>query len=142
MDYSKLLTNRLTFKEILWSCIDLIFSSQPNLVMSSGIHSPPHQNCHHQIIFAKFNLKVYYPPPYEREVWHFKKANTDHIKRAICGFLWERSFANLDRNGRVYLFDKTIENILSNFILHENRQRPALDKQPGHFLLSCQNYSD
>ena len=55
------------------SCIDLIFSSQPNLVMSSGIHSSFHQNCHHQIIFAKFNLKVHYPPPYEREVWHFKK---------------------------------------------------------------------
>ena len=49
------------------SCIDLIFSSQPNLVMSSGIHSSLHQNCHHQI-FAKFNLKVHYPPLYEREV--------------------------------------------------------------------------
>ena len=61
------------------SCIDLIFSSQPNSVMSSGIHSSPHQNCHHQIIFAKFNLKVHYSPPYEREVWHIKKANTDHI---------------------------------------------------------------
>ena len=40
-------------------CIDLIFSSQPNLVMSSGIHSSLRQNCHHQIIFAKFNLKVH-----------------------------------------------------------------------------------
>ena len=39
------------------SCIDLIFSSQPNLVMSLGIHSSLHQNCHHQIIFTKFNLK-------------------------------------------------------------------------------------
>ena len=80
------------------SCIDLIFSSQPNLVMSSGIHSSLHQNCHHQIIFAKFNLKVHYPPPYEREVWHFKKVNAVHIKRAINGFPWERSFANLDIN--------------------------------------------
>ena len=42
------------------SCINLIFSSQPNLVMSSGIHSSLHQNCHHQI-FAKFNIKVHYP---------------------------------------------------------------------------------
>ena len=67
------------------SCIDLIFS-QPNLVMSSDIHSSLHQNCHHQIIFAKFSLKVYYPPPYKREVWHFKKANTGQIKRAINGF--------------------------------------------------------
>ena len=49
-------------------CIDLIFSSQPKLVMSSGIHSFLNQNCHHQIVFTKFNLKVHYPPPYEREV--------------------------------------------------------------------------
>ena len=89
--------------------IDLIFSSQPNLAMSSGIISSTHQNCHHQIVFAKFNLKVHYPPPYEREVWHFKKANTDHIKRAINGFPWEVS----------YLFNKTIKNILSNFVPHK-----------------------
>ena len=39
------------------SCIDLIFTSQPNLVMNSGVHSCLHPNCHHQIIHAKFNLK-------------------------------------------------------------------------------------
>ena len=88
-------------------------------MMSSGIHLSLHQNCHHQIVFAKFNLKVHYPPPYERELWHFKKANTGHIKRAINGFPWERSFANLDINDKVYLFNKTIKNILSNFIPHE-----------------------
>ena len=101
------------------SCTDLIFSSQPNLVMSLGIHSSLHQNCYHQIIFTTFNLKVHYPPPYEREVWHFKKADTGHIKRAINGFPWETSFANLDINDKVYLFSKTIKNILSNFMPHE-----------------------
>ena len=30
------------------SCIDLLFTSQPNLVMESGVHSSLHQNCHHQ----------------------------------------------------------------------------------------------
>ena len=29
------------------SCIDLILTSQPNLVMGSGVHSSLHQNCHH-----------------------------------------------------------------------------------------------
>ena len=29
------------------SCIDLIFTSQPNLVMESGIHSSLHSNCYH-----------------------------------------------------------------------------------------------
>ena len=40
------------------SCIDLLFTSQPNLVMESGVHS----SLHHQMIHAKINFKVYYPP--------------------------------------------------------------------------------
>ena len=32
------------------------------------------------------------------------------MKRAINGFPWERSFANLDINDKVYLFNKTIKN--------------------------------
>ena len=43
------------------SCIDLIFVNQPNLVIDSGIHPSLHQNCHHQIIFCKLNLKIEYP---------------------------------------------------------------------------------
>ena len=31
------------------SCIDLTFTSQPNLVKESGVHSSLHANCHHQI---------------------------------------------------------------------------------------------
>ena len=34
------------------SCIDLIFTSQPNLEMNSGVHSSLHPNCHHHIIHA------------------------------------------------------------------------------------------
>ena len=50
------------------SCVDLIFVSQPNLVMESGIHSSLHQKCYHQIIYARLNLKIHYPPPYERDI--------------------------------------------------------------------------
>ena len=53
------------------SCIDLIFGSQPNSVVKSGVQSSLHQNCHDQIRFAKLNLKVVFPPSYEREVWRF-----------------------------------------------------------------------
>ena len=71
------------------SCIDLIFTSQPNMVIDSGVHASLHSNCHHQIIYAKFDLNIFYPPPCERTVWHFKHANSDHIKRAIDIFDWE-----------------------------------------------------
>ena len=68
------------------SCIDLIFTSQPNLVIESGTHSSLHSNCHHQIVFAKFNLSIFYPPPYERFVWYYERANTKLIRRAIDQF--------------------------------------------------------
>ena len=32
------------------SCIDLIFTSQPNMIIDSGVHPSLHPNCHHQII--------------------------------------------------------------------------------------------
>ena len=34
--------------------IDLIFASQPNLVVESGVQSSLHQNCHRQIVLARF----------------------------------------------------------------------------------------
>ena len=48
------------------SCIDLIFTSQPNLALESGVHSSLHANFQHQIIYVTFNLNVIYSPPYER----------------------------------------------------------------------------
>ena len=68
------------------SCIDLIFTTQPNLVIESGAHSYLHANCHHQLAYVKFNLNVFYLPSYEREVWHYKLANSDCIQRAIKNF--------------------------------------------------------
>ena len=68
------------------SCTDLLFASQPNLVVESAVQSSLHQNCHHQLVFARFNLKVVFPPPYECEIWHFKKENVDHIRKAIDSF--------------------------------------------------------
>ena len=38
------------------SCIHLIFTDQPNLVVYSGVHPSLHPNCHHQINYFKFNL--------------------------------------------------------------------------------------
>ena len=46
------------------SCIDLIFTNQPNLVIESGTHLSLHPNCHGQIIHCKIKLQVEYPPPY------------------------------------------------------------------------------
>ena len=49
----------------------LFFTSQPNLISESGFYASLFPRCHHKIIYAKVNLKVYYPPPYERFVWDY-----------------------------------------------------------------------
>ena len=49
--------------------------------MESGEHSSLHPNCHHQITYVQFNLKIYYTPTYEHRIWHYGKSNTDHIKK-------------------------------------------------------------
>ena len=51
-------------------------------MMESSVHASLHPNCHHQIVFAKINLNICYPPPYERKTWHYKKFGTaDLIRR-------------------------------------------------------------
>ena len=105
------------------SCIDLIFTTQPNLVMESGVHSSFHSNCHHHITFAKFNIKIHYPLPYEREVWHYQKANFDQIRQAISEFPWENLV-----NEQVQLFTQTFQNIIPNYIPHESITRD--DRNP------------
>ena len=110
------------------SCIDLIFTNQPNLVINSGVHPSLHENCHHQIIFAKINLKVYYPPPYKRQVWDYKKANIDAINLAIKSFNWEKAFNGKDINSQVKLFNETLLNIFSNFI--PNKIKTFRDSDP------------
>ena len=46
------------------SCIDLIFTSLPNSIIDSGVHSCLNPNWHHQIVYAKFNLEIIYPSPF------------------------------------------------------------------------------
>ena len=101
------------------SCIDLVSTSQPKLITDSGAHSSLHPNCYHQIVFAKFNLHIVYPPPYLREILHYREANTELIRRAIKEFNWERAFSNTSVNEKGDIFNRTILNILSNFIPHE-----------------------
>ena len=78
--------------------------------MESGVHSALPENCHHQITYA---------PPYEKEVWHYQNANIENIRKEISEFLWEKCFANSDVNEKVYLFIRTIKNIVCNYIPHE-----------------------
>ena len=91
------------------------------MALKSGVHHSLHQIYHHQIIFAKFNLKVYYPLPYERKPFHYSQANVDYIQQAINILDWENAFLNTDFDAQVPIFSNTDLNILNNYIPHETK---------------------
>ena len=111
-----------------YSCIDIIFTTQPNMVSESGVYYSLHQNCHHQIIFAKFNLKIYYPSPYDKTISHYSHANVDHIQQTINLSDWENAFLNTDFDVQVPIFPSIVLNILNNYIPHENKI--CIDRDP------------
>ena len=67
-------------------------------------------------IFAKFNLDIVSPPPYERKIWHYQKVNIDLTTRAVNSFDWEKAFSNIDVDKMAFISNQTIINILCNFI--------------------------
>ena len=101
------------------------------MVVESGVHPFLHPNCYHQIVFAKFNLTISYPPPYSREVWHYREANADLIRRAISNFNWEKAFYNTNVTKKVSIFNETILNVLSKVIPHQTLT--CDDKDPPWF---------
>ena len=108
--------------------------------MESGVHSSLHPNCHHQITYAKFNLKIHYPPPYEREIWHHDQANVDHFRKAVDLFPWKKTLRNLNTIDMIFLLNKTIKNIISNYIPHEtvtfdDRDPPWINKNVKQLIL-------
>ena len=107
---SQIITEPTHILENSKSCIDLLFTSQPNMVMDSGVHASLKPHSHHQIIFAKFNLKV------------FKSL-----------FDWESALIDLDADVQVSLFNDTITNIMPNFVPNEiiicdNRDPPWMNR--------------
>mgnify|MGYP001793298187 CR=1 FL=1 len=111
------------------SCIDLIFTNQPNMVIKSGVYPSLHQNCHHQIIFGNINFQLFFPPPYERHIWHYSRANVQAIQLSLNNIDWDREFVDKNVNEQVALFNTYLLNISRNYIPNEvitinDRDRP------------------
>ena len=59
--------------------------------------------------------------------------NVDHIRQSIDEFSWARCFANTSVHNKVNMFNKTITNIMSNYIPHktnicDDRDPPWINK--------------
>ena len=99
------------------SCIDNVFTDQPNLVLESGTRTSLDPYCHHQITHCRFNFKIPPPPPFERKIWLYDRANVKRIRRSISNFPWEQHLSsNPDSNWQVKTFTEIILNIMSNFV--------------------------
>ena len=110
------------------SCIDLIFTNKENLSVNSGVHTSLHPNCHHQITHSSFNFNIYYPPPYQRLIWDYKKADSIKIRKALDSVNWERLFGQADINEQVIKFNEVILNVFRNYV--PNKYVIIDDKDP------------
>ena len=105
------------------TCIDLVATDQPNLVLANEVHPSLHTNCHHQVNFVKLNLKCPPPPPYERRVWHYGRSNTVAIQTSLLEYDWDSSLSILESSpeDQVEHFDNVLMNIAKKFIPFDDK---------------------
>ena len=104
------------------------------MVTESGVYPSLHPKCHHQLVFAKFSLKVEYPPLYECLIWDYQNADIPSINCTIDIFDWGNSFKSKNVHERVHFFNKIILNIFHNYILNKtilcnNKDPPWFDNE-------------
>ena len=92
------------------SCINLNFSSNNCFVKNCGSELSNYDKYHYNIIYKTFNFDVPLLQSYYRDVWDYKRANTESIQKAISMFDWSKAFRHLHTNGKCEL--------LTNISLH------------------------
>ena len=103
------------------TCIDVLATDQPNLALVNEVHPSLHTNCHHQVIFSKFNIICLPPPPHTRHIWHYNRAKPDLMQKAATEYDWDTALFDLHPEQMVDHFDDVILNIAKNFIPNENK---------------------
>ena len=126
------------------SCIDLLVTDQPNIILDSGTRSSLDSYCHHQIIHCKVNFRIPPPLPFERKIWHNNRADSAAIKRSIANFPWRQHLnINTDPNWQVKTFTDIFLNIMSNLIPNETKRFVPCDPpwitQPLKTMLNRKN---
>ena len=90
-----------------------------------------HRKLFTEIIHSSFNLNISNPPPYQRLIWDYKKADCKNIQKALDSVNREkplqRLFDQKDINVQVAAFNETILNIVCNYV--PNKYITIDDKQ-------------
>ena len=122
------------------SCIDLILTDQPNLIIESGVHQSLHEHYHHQIVHGKLSVSNIALPSYTRKIWYYGKADFVAIVKSIDIFKWHEDLDKIGcPNEQVKLLNEVLLNIYSNFIPNQTktirpRQLPWITQDIKKFL--------
>ena len=122
------------------SCIDLIFTDQPNLIVESGVHPSLHEQCHHLIVYGKLSVSNVALPPYTRRIWYYDRADFVAIMKSIEMFHWQEHLGKIAcPNEQVKFLNEVLLNIYSNFIPNKvksikPRQAPWITQTVKNFL--------
>ena len=127
-DYTQLINSAAHIIGNSSSCVDSIFTQQPNLVTSSGVHAPLYNNCHHQKSFAHINILIEYPPPYHRLIWDYSNADILNIRKSISSINWSHLFSDNHIDIQVSIFEECVLNVFRNFV--HNKYVVFDDKEP------------
>ena len=95
--FSQLINEPTQIQKNRSSCIDSIFTDQSNLSVNSGIHASLHTS-------------------FQRLIWHYKKADSEKIRKALDSVKWEILYSKKDIDARFAVFNKTILNIFCNYV--------------------------
>ena len=102
------------------TCIDLIITdNQPNLVLDSGVLDSLDVTVKHKIVFCKINFRIPPPPKYSMTFCFFNRAREKSIREAVAMYPLEKNLKNLNSNRQVEILNKTLLNIMSNFVPNE-----------------------
>ena len=110
------------------SCVDLIFTQQPNMVTFSGVHAPLHNNCHHQKAFGHINILIEYPQPYHRLIWDYSNVDILNIRKCISSIKCIHLFSDNHIDIQVSIFEECVLNVFRNFL--PNKYVVFDDKEP------------
>ena len=86
------------------SCIDLIITDRPNLFVDFGVHPSLDNHCQCQIIRGKLNISVPTPPPHNRKISYYARAQKDRIRSALKNIDWHTFLTGLDVDDMTPLF--------------------------------------
>ena len=120
------------------SCIDIILTDQPNLVLHSGVRPSLDPAVKHHITHCKLNFKIPPPPKFKRKIYHYNRAQAEAITKSVEVFPWAKEFYKLGSpTQQVHLLNKTILNIMSNFI--PNEEKTFRPRDPPWFTRNIKN---